>query len=64
MKNVNVYIIFLTSKKRKINKILLQVQEKKIYALHDTPHILKNIRNTLTKHDIEYAEGKVCRLSM
>ena len=36
-----------------------QFQEKRIYAVHDTPHILKNIRNTLKHHDIEYEDGKV-----
>ena len=30
-----------------------------MYAVHDVPHILKNIRNTLKKQDIEYTKGKV-----
>ena len=30
-----------------------------MYALHDVPHILKNVRNNLKKQDIKYGNGKV-----
>ena len=32
----------------------------KLYAIYDPPHILKNIRNTLKKRDVLFANDKVC----
>jgi hypothetical protein len=38
----------------------LQHEQQKIYMLHDTPHIIKNVRNTLKNvNAITYQEGKV-----
>ena len=29
-----------------------------MYALYDTPHLLKSIRNTVKKHDVVFANGE------
>jgi len=41
------------------NQQIFQVDGTPVYAMHDVPHILKNIRNTLKKHDVKFGDGQV-----
>ncbi|ELU16126.1 hypothetical protein CAPTEDRAFT_213058 [Capitella teleta] len=49
----------LTDQEIHASRPYFYTQETNIYAVHDVPHILKNIRNTLKAHDITYGNNQV-----
>lgn len=59
--NVGAYSKLMQESNTNFNNPYFRVNDEKIIALHDTPHLLKSIRNALLKYNIRYDDNKFAK---